>query len=410
MEAGDRFPVTESEVVAEICRVSGELAESLSAVLADLGLDRATSGELGRALGVSRILAHRLLTSIGKKDPLATAHAIPGPDPLQRVLKSARSKGSNAELVARADRAVGEFSELVQSVGGDRAGLDAIIASSLPEARTKIEAAAKQSVYRGMRQLAGVAADITLQTSIIRPSDTDPDRHDWATVHGLFGVRRLRPGANLKLGVKSGADLEGARHRTLTGEPVDDLRGLLLPEFASGPPAKVSLEQVDTRMVYQLDWGDEVGSGTERDVIIGELYRAAMRRARPADDPRPMAGIISGVEVPTRVGIYDVILHRDVFPDWIPQVRILETGERGSADPNDATRDVDVLNVLERVDELGWRTDRFRTEEIPRYVDLLRHTCDALKWDPEEFRGYRTRIDYPIWNSQVQFSFEVPIG
>ena len=102
--------------------------------------------------------------------------------------------------------------------------------------------------------------------------------------------------------------------------------------------------------------------------------------------------------------------HEDAYPNWEPNVRVLELGPLGYADVNDESRDVDVLDVVETVQPLGSGIERFRCEQIPRYCELLQYVCDRCGWDPQRFRGYRCQVDYPIVGSQLQFAFPVPIG
>ena len=80
----------------------------------------------------------------------------------------------------------------------------------------------------------------------------------------------------------------------------------------------------------------------------------------------------------------------------------------GIADVNDPTRDIDRLELSESVQLLGRGLARCRTAEIPRYVEMLRRVCEALRWDGERFRAYRCRIEYPIYGSQVVMAFEAP--
>jgi hypothetical protein len=51
---------------------------------------------------------------------------------------------------------------------------------------------------------------------------------------------------------------------------------------------------------------------------------------------------------------------------------------------------------------------RFSAIEFPRYGDALLHLADRFGWDPQRFRGYRTRIRYPVFGWQVCLSFEPP--
>jgi hypothetical protein len=76
------------------------------------------------------------------------------------------------------------------------------------------------------------------------------------------------------------------------------------------------------------------------------------------------------------------------------------------ADVNDPSRDIDRMDLAESIQPLGRGISKFRVGEVPWYSDLLRLVCDKLSWDPGAFRGFRCRIDYPLYGSQVAMAFE----
>jgi hypothetical protein len=39
---------------------------------------------------------------------------------------------------------------------------------------------------------------------------------------------------------------------------------------------------------------------------------------------------------------------------------------------------------------------------------LIRDVCRRLRWDEMAFRGYRCRVDYPIYGSQIAMAFKPP--
>ena len=49
-----------------------------------------------------------------------------------------------------------------------------------------------------------------------------------------------------------------------------------------------------------------------------------------------------------------------------------------------------------------------RVAQIPNYVEMVRHVFDRMGWDERTFRGYRVRIDFPIYGSQVAMAFDPP--
>lgn len=66
------------------------------------------------------------------------------------------------------------------------------------------------------------------------------------------------------------------------------------------------------------------------------------------------------------------------------------------------------MDAHESVEFLGRDLRTVYAQEIPRYTDILRHLCDEFALDPDEFRGYRTRIQYPVYGWQICMTFEQP--
>jgi hypothetical protein len=60
------------------------------------------------------------------------------------------------------------------------------------------------------------------------------------------------------------------------------------------------------------------------------------------------------------------------------------------------------------VESLGTGVSRCRSSDIGRYSELLRTVCDKLGWDGRSFRGYRCRIDYPLYGTQVAMAWDQP--
>jgi hypothetical protein len=393
-----------------IVTVARELAEALR------GLVDATPGRprrpqaLAHVLKIDKSVSHRLITAIRSDDPLATAHLIPGPEPLRRVARSARQQSVPELVVERVENAIGAFESLISDEGGDRSGLDAIISTWLPSARERFEKLAKQTMYRGARQLKGMAAEVHFGASILHPS-ADPLLCDAATIFGFLGLCRIRPEAALKLGILRGTSNPTGRTLTLARKPVADPHEILWHRFCSQPEIELVVHHVpgSDDLVYDLEWRDAVGPNSARTIVMCDFVEGALRRYRRADDPRPRTAVCDFVVVPARTLVFDVLLHADLYPEWHPEVRIVETGARGMSDPNDSSRDSDVLPVVERVEFLGWGVERFWAQEVPDYIAMLREVCTTLGWDGQRFRGYRVRIDYPVFNTEVDIGINLPL-
>src|SRR5690606_31433819 len=221
---------TNSDIAAELSTVGRNLEAAFTALLAPVPGRHEGPTRLAKELQIDRILAQRVLAALNKKDPLATAHAMPGPGPLERVINAAERHGATPEAVSATVQAVRDFERLIREHGGDRGGLDAIIAASLPEVRGAYETVAKQWMYRGARQLKGIDVEVQAHTYLFHPG-SDPDRHDVVSIRSYLGLRRVRPNASMNIGVHSQVSAPLPGHtppRTLDDRPITDPNDLLL--------------------------------------------------------------------------------------------------------------------------------------------------------------------------------------
>ena len=100
-------------------------------------------------------------------------------------------------------------------------------------------------------------------------------------------------------------------------------------------------------------------------------------------------------------------LHREVWPDVAPKLVIYDTATRGTANPNDRSRDRDRLDLAEKIDLIDHTAAR-RIAEVPNYPRLIRYTCERIGHSEEEFRCYRCRVKYPLYGSQICMTFLPP--
>lgn len=400
---------TEPPIEVQIGEVGRQLAQSFQRLLDGTESRPSAPKDVARTYGMNAVFAQRLAAALKRTDPLATLQQIPGPEPLRRLIEAARKKGVPEPLLEQATAANDAFQHIIRHVAGDRSGLDAIIAAWLPEARARIDNDAKQSAYRGMRQLKGIAANTVFFTCFIHPGGPGQPRHDQLILRGHMGLRCVRPGAPLTLSIRTGST-RPTPVESIGGVSVrENPRSILIDEFCCGLPLELSCHEIGDAAVYTFDWGDAVGISSARDIVLGELTRGFFRPSCPPDSPRPRSGVTHGISVPAAVYFFDMILHKDVFPGRDPKMRVLELGESGAADPNDESREFEGLDTTDTVDPMGIGFQRLRTQDIPNYVELLEHACRKLGWNPAEMRCYRTRIEYPIFGSQVRMAFDLPI-
>lgn len=384
--------------------VGEALGSSLSAVKAAIPGDPQGPQNLARALGLDKVLTSRLLKAIGKGDPMAVLHHVPGPEPLRRVLRAARKVGVPAATVQSAERSVEAFDQLIRQEAGDRSSLGAIISAWLPEAREEFELRRKQSAFKAMSQLKGAELDMDLSAAFLHPSK-DGKRIDVVWANSAIGLKRLRPGAKFRFTSRRMVPDDATRRpTTLDGEPVEGLDRVRLDEFCIAPPAQMDVHQLGDVLHYTLG-GDGYGPRSAVDVVFVEVNLEEIPRALPKHSKRK-AYVYSEVWVPTKTLDLDLFVHEDLYRGADPELLIYDTAIHGLVDVNDPAREIDRLDMTESIQPLGKGTGRIRIAEVPRYADLVRLVFGKMGWEEERFRGYRVRVEYPIYGSQIVLAFD----
>ena len=389
------MPQAPSSLEHRIAAVGDRLGDSLRCVLGDLGDAAQRPNQLSRLLGVNRDISGRVLNATRADHPLAVTHVIPGPEPLRKLLRAARRKGVAAEVIDDAEAAVSGFETLIREVAGDRPALDAIISSLLPPARERFELAAKQTIFKGTSLLRGVAADTWLHAALVHPSADDVGHHDVAYIYGTLGLRRVRPGIPVKFTYRQ----FGTRTH-----PMQPLDGDELDAYCDRPVAPLETVADEAGEVFALA-GDEVGPASASDKLLAEVRPSAMGRVA-ADRPRNLKSLFVAPSVPVKLLVFDVLLHADAYPGAEPVLYMYDTTVEGMASVNDPARDADRLDVQERVSVLGRDVAALTLTEMPRYGEMLGHVTERLVWDLSAFRGYRCRIQYPMYGAQACLAFD----
>jgi hypothetical protein len=359
--------------------------------------------ELRRSMGVDTSQASRLLTALRCGDPVAAVSRMPKTAGLRRFVKGAKRANVQKDVVERAERAVDRLEKLVRSVGG-QAALDAMLAGWIPEVRHAFELRNRQAAFRAMSGLKGVSADVILNTNLVHPGSND-DRPDSAQLMGPIAVRRLRADADVR--VTSCRVLEprprGADPTALDGRPLDsEPCSSSLPDFCEPSSPQIRCVRQGLVLNRVLDHA-AIGPQSRCTVLFGEIHRESARRF--TTPKRPYTGHCYSVEIPTKLLVLDYFVHESLWPHCGPEVRTYDYSPLGAANPNDPSRAADLWRMGETVQHLGAGGRGFALAEFGRYVEALQHVCGRLGWNLEEFRGYRCRVAYPIYATQICMAF-----
>jgi len=387
-----------------IVETGAGLAQSFSRLLTALPGHPHRPQLLARTLGVNTVLTSRLLRAAREADPMVVAHAMPGPEPLRRLLRAAERKKISSSLITEARVAVDRFEELIKvHAGGDRSALNAMISGWLPDAREKVELLAKQAIFRGMSHILGIECDAEHYTAILYPSRVHPGRADQLWLIVTRGLRRTRPGVL----VKYEANYSTTPMQTIYGDPLTGSADVLLEQFCSEPTPKLEGKYLDDRAEFELRV-EGVGLQSAVDLAYAVVMVARREVHREASQPPRKMTVSVGITMPSRCLIFDLLVHDELFPGQHPTLHVYRTGVRGVVDPTDASFDNDRLEIIESIQPLGYGIAGGRATENPLHLEMLQFVCSQLQWDDQKLRGYRCRIEYPICDSQILQSFELP--
>jgi len=141
--------------------------------------------------------------------------------------------------------------------------------------------------------------------------------------------------------------------------------------------------------------GNEVGHRSAVDLACAYTLRDVRIR-----------GVGMDISVPTKKSVYHLLLHKDIEQRAEPLLRLYDTTLRGVAKFNDPARARDLLDIRAQVDYLGLGAAKVRSNDVPRYSEMIQHVCDKMHWDASVFHCYRCEVDYPIYGSQFMIEFD----
>ncbi|MFT5732479.1 MAG: hypothetical protein ACJA2W_003468 [Planctomycetota bacterium] len=358
---------------------------------------------------MTTVTASRLLKALSQPDPIAVLQLLPGPNPLRKMVDAAAQLGTDAEYCEPAQEQVTAFDDLIRDEAGDRGSLRAMLSAWLPEERREFEGQRRQTIFKALNELEGVACEFELASLILSPSTTPGDL-DIVSVKCLLGIDRIRPDATVKLETRRipdrAGDTNGSHTRvplTLDGEPaLNGLHTVRLDDFCNAPPAPLVVRQYENHVEYSLG-PTGFGRSSKVDLVIAEFNRAEPVHRKPNATNPPYFFMLP--EMPTRKAVFDLIVHKDVFDGTAPTVLSYNTNSVGPAAACDPKRDLDKRDCPEPMQLLGTGTHRVRMLEFPRYTTLLEHVGLKLGWNLDDFNVYRIAMSYPLVGRQLTLAF-----
>lgn len=402
-------PGTATLSVASIGAVGESLIASLEGVLGEVKLTGARSATRGpvafaRELGLDKVLLSRVLKALRMREGTSSLRAMPGPDPLRRLVSRAAAQGATKSTVDAAMGAIDRYERLLRDTVRGRGMLDTILSVWDPGSRRDFEQRRKQGAFTAISQIRGAQARMNHSTVLVLPSK-DAGLLDIVWITGYLGLYRSRPGARVKFASRRLTPGKTARHpESIDGRSLESPEALLLPAFCSKPMPKFDATSLGECVFYTLG-GEAFGADSAVDVVYAEVNRAELPRV-PQNSTRKRF-FFAEPAVPSKVLQYDVLVHADL--GWgPPELMIYDTAYEGAASPNDPSRDLDKLDLAETVEQLPRSVGgglSLRSPDVPGYADMIQSIAASVGADLDQFVAHRTRIEYPLYGAQVTMAF-----
>lgn len=388
-----------------------EMQRGLSDILDSLPENLTRPQEYSRHLKIDKQLAWRVVKIARGTDPFAAGQHVPGQAAMRTFLKAAERVSTPPEIVARASRAYADFEELVQvHAGGDRATLEMMLTSKARKDRQTADLSHRRLAFRGNSYIWGVQAKAHLKVGIVRPSEKNEGKIDFALINGFFGFRQLREGAPLTAARIKSSEYDESGRRLFTYEPigpgVEVAAGVhVMEEFCSQPlPEFVALESDRGFQNYEIR-GRGIGDTFAVNFVEGCVVRG--EASRYGDEHNLYGENCANICIPTETLVVDFLIREDTFGPLEPISLVFGENLRKTYYPA-LNRDRDLLDIHEPVVHLGRGTSVLHSDNIPRYPAMGRFVFDQLGWDADRFDVYRCELQYPVVPSTVVMRHDLP--
>lgn len=390
---------SERELRQRVIDVSGDLRQTLTAVAEAVAGRALRPTRLSNVLKLDKSVSSRLLRGLKSTSPYELIHRIPSPTGLAKFIELAQRHGVDPGLCDAARLAVEDFQNLLSEFPGGRSALDALIAGNVVEVRDRAEHTAKQAVYKAMSYLLGFQSETISSALILRPS-ADGQGVDGIDVSRREGVRRIRP--NTPVAVFSLAlttEFESGttpQLETLDGRPnAVDPSSFILSGFSNLTGADLDMHRADKHVVFALsDTGAALhASSTLSTAMIIRNGWLPFREGEVEEDGRTYL-----LHYPCKLLIRDLFVQDDLYVGAEPRVRLEFPNPMGPASPrsSDFPERLNTLDMSAPIEHLGRGLGNAVAPGASEHARMLAHVFATAGWDPSRFRGYRTRIIYPV--------------
>jgi hypothetical protein len=373
-------------------RIRGAMTD----LLTEAGGEPEAPAALSRHLQVSRTLAWRVSKIATATKPLAVLEFLPRHGSIEILLSACQRAGAGERAVERIRTAVAALDELVATHAGDRETLDMMLADDGDTSTTAIMESRRQA-FLGNSGIWGIRCRTRFSLTALGPNHAGDGLMDLAMLAGVVGVRRLRTDVSVPLHVRFGYNDDGSERTesqvdSLSGDWVTEDRVPLVREFSVGGDGELLATPDPTGGIrYELAPGP-VGNTAQTTWVFG--WRESAFASMYADETNHFGE--HGVRnlIPAESLQADLLVHRS-----LPIARNAETmlisGLGGERLGQFAGVRFDYLPMPERLQSIGHEPPVVSSTVVPRYPDMVDLLMQRMKWDINQFVGYRLVMKYP---------------
>jgi len=381
----------------QIGLVGRDLRRALTPILSAFGgADNPRPMRVARSLGLDKSLASRLVRALQTTSDLELVHIVPSPAGLRILAESAThfvDRGLIRELLATTER----FENLLDSVPGGRAAIDAQISEGSQSVRLRSEQAARQSAFKSMSLLLGHFCD-QLTTSLFLVPAENGRTVDGIEIHRRIGLRRMRPSTPLALMslnmVPEEQPEDATRFESLDGTANgSDLSDFLIPEACTRPFPDLDVIQ-EGNLATMVLAGDPA--------IKAPARVASAFRIRNGWSIHPESSILSlrgyVLHVPCRRLVRDVYIAESLWPGAAPRISFALPGPRATTPPPSDTgpRHFTNVDLSVTIEQLPHGPKAFDVPGVSDHPAIAHHVLERAGHGETRFRGWRCAMTYPV--------------
>jgi len=377
--------------------VGRDLRRALAPVLEAVAGAKPRPTRITLAIGLDKSLASRFVRALQSSSDLELMHLVPSPAGL-RILSDLATRYADPASIGNLVAATERFEQLLDSVPGGRAAIDAQISESSPVALEKRAHIAKQASFKAMSFLLGHFCDVLTTSLFLVPSE-DGKRVDGIEIHRRTGLRRMRPSTPLALmsvwsEAEDAASEHGIRFETLAGDRGNtNPEGFILPEFSTQPIP-------DLEVHHDGDMTTLVLAG-EPNVHAPAQFTSAFRiRNGWPLAPEAREYMLRGyvLHMPCRRVVRDVYIEESLYADATPRVSYLLPGPRAAMRPprDDGRRHFTEVDLTTTIEQLPPGPPSHTIPGVMNHGAAVRHVLERTGLATARFRGWRSAMTYPV--------------